>query len=90
MWCCASKSMRSEYGLLLSSRQTLKGWGLSCRKHHLLGSFLVDFSFSGGLRLAMSVLAVDMPCRVFRELVDLAGQLSRQRFSDLLVFSIVR
>ena len=33
----------------------------------------MDFSFSGGLGLAMSVLAVDMRCRVFRELMDLAG-----------------
>ena len=54
------------------------------------GIVLVDFSFSGGLRLAVSILAVDMPCCMFRELMDLAGYLSLQRLADLPVFSIVR
>ena len=35
----------SQYGLLLSSRQTLRGWGLSCRKHHLLGSLIPPEGF---------------------------------------------
>ena len=63
MWRRASKSRRSEYGLLLSSRQTRKGWGLSWRKHHLSGLW-TDFTFSGLPGVLTAVLAVDMPWKL--------------------------